>query len=202
MAIRPYGGGGATCDTAFMRYDPERHRRRSIRVPTWDYAQQAWYFVTLCTTGREERFGVIADGMVTLSAAGRIVEDEWWETLARRRSVRLDDYVIMPNHMHGILIINEDSDAVPSPSITGLRSPSRTLGAVIRGFKGASTARINVLQGTPGAPVWQRNYYEHIIRDDRDLDRIRTYIAANPARWHEDAEHPAHHVPRRMASPP
>jgi putative transposase len=166
-----------------MPYDPEHHQRRSIRVRPWDYAQPAWYFVTVCTAGRVPLFGDIHDGVVMLSHAGRVVDEAWWETLAIRSYVRLGDYVVMPNHLHGILIIDEQN-GVQAGLPSTFRSPTRTLGAVIRGFKGASARQINALRGTPGAPVWQRNYYEHIIRDDRDLDRIRSYIANNPSRRH------------------
>jgi len=98
----------------------------------------------------------------------------------------------MPNHVHGIIAITHRSEprrgVSQHASTRGFKSPSQTLGAIVRGFKGAATRRINRRRGTPGEPVWQRNYYEHIVRD---LERIRRYIHRNPARWHRDRNHPA-----------
>jgi putative transposase len=112
----------------------------------------------------------------------------------RAPNVTLDSFVVMPNHIHTIVVIVERGRGVsqydPTASEHRLRSPSQTLGAMARGFKGTTTTRINAARNTPGERVWQRNYYEHIIRNDRDLDRIREYIAYNPLRWEIDQLHP------------
>ena len=162
-----------------MSYDPDRHHRRSIRLQGYDYAQAGAYFITLCTQGRARLFGRVTHGVVELTDIGRIVEEEWARTPAARLNVELDAYVVMPDHIHGILVITyrDDSVALLEASST-LRSPARTIGAIVRGFKGAVVRRA-------GMAIWQRNYHEHIIRSEAALDRIRRYIVANPARWEE-----------------
>jgi putative transposase len=184
----------------------ERHHRRSIRLQGYDYSSAGAYFVTICANARAYGhtpllFGKIVGGEMRLNEAGRIVEEEWRLSATLRTEIELDECVVMPNHVHGIVIINEHRDhppqyenaAVPSVGAYGhtpLRSPSKTIGAMIRGFKSSATKRINQLRGTPGIPVWQRNYYEHVIRNEDSLDRIRLYIAENPARWAYDRENP------------
>jgi putative transposase len=159
-----------------MSYDPDRHHRRSIQLQGYDYAQAGAYFITLCTQGRARLFGRVTRGVVELSDIGRIVAEEWERTPVVRPNVELDAYVVMPDHMHGILVITyHDGGAARAEAGSPLRSPTRTVGAIVRGFKGAVVRRA-------GTPLWQRNYHEHIIRDAAALDRIRCYIAANPAR--------------------
>ena len=189
-------------------YDPERHHRRSIRIRGYDYSQAGAYFVTLCTCNRECLLGNVVDGQMVLNDAGRIVVNVWIKTPELRPNVILDTFVVMPNHFHGIMVIIEPGGDVlrgrgvlqyaptNQSGISQLRSPSQTIGAIIRGFKSAATKRINELRHTPGAPVWQRNYYEHIIRDEAVLNRIRQYITENPARWDEDTENPGRIAPQ------
>jgi len=177
-----------------MGYDPERHRRRSIRLKDWDYAQPGAYFVTIVAYGRELLFGQVVGDEIRLSAFGEIVRDEWLASADIRREIRLDEFVVMPNHLHGIVWIVADDDIVGATGRSPLppRGPTpRSLGAFIAGYKSAVTKRINEMRGTPGNPVWQRNYYEHIIRNERELDTIRHYIRDNPARWAEDPENPS-----------
>ena len=187
------------------------HRRRSIRLKGYDYTQPGAYFVTICTHQRQPLFGRVVDGNMALNAYGEIVREEWFRTAQVRPYVELfkDEFVVMPNHIHGIIWIVARDDAPDmthravgaqrrcAPTIntqprgvTPNNVTPRSLGAIVRGFKSAVTKRINALRGTPGAPVWQRNYYEHIIRDERALDAIRRYIAANPLRWHLDRYNP------------
>jgi REP element-mobilizing transposase RayT len=177
-----------------MPYDPEKHDRRSIRLPHYDYGQPGAYFITTCTQGRVCLFGDVVQGQTTLNAYGRIVAEEWHRTERIRDHVALDAFVVMPNHVHGIIGITHRSDRRRGESkfapTRGFKSPSQTLGAIVRGFKGATTRRINRLRGTPGEPVWQRNYYEHTVRGRRDLERIRRYIRQNPVRWCRDRNHP------------
>lgn len=189
-----------------MRYDSDRQHRRSIRLRDYDYAQDGAYFVTICVQERECLFGAIIDGTMELSVFGRVVEDEWAKTSSIRPNVEIDAFVVMPNHFHAIVVVasdEHDGTAVPPyapttvghQSLTGerraFRSPSQTLGAVVRGFKSAATRRINDLRRMPGTPIWQRNYYEHIIRNERSLQRIRHYIASNPRHWAADQLHPS-----------
>jgi REP element-mobilizing transposase RayT len=167
----------------WLSYDIARfqmHQRHSIRLPGYDYAQGGAHYITLCTARRARLFGHIAAGRMTLSALGRAAEEEWLQTPQIRPNVDLDAFVVMPDHFHAVVVIAERADVATA---SGFRSPSHTLGAIVRGFKAAVTRQANTLWQTSGMIVWQRNYYEHIVRDDADLDRIRRYIAANPTRW-------------------
>jgi putative transposase len=179
-----------------MPYDPRRHHRRSIRLQGYDYSQPGMYYVTLTIQNREPILGSVVDGSVQLSRLGGIVQQEWLRTSIVRPAVRLDEFVIMPDHLHGIIEIckerngdsfvgangNVGANSNSPRHVTPFRSPSRTVGAIIRGFKGASTKRINEERGTAGAKFWQRNYYEHIVRDEREYRRIQKYILENPFR--------------------
>jgi REP element-mobilizing transposase RayT len=166
--------------------------RKSVRIKDYDYSQPGAYFVTICTRNRECMFGEIIDGEMVLNRFGIIVNEEWLRTAILRvwETVEIDTYIIMPNHVHGIVVINHGRGVLQYAPTGMLRSPSQTIGAIIRGFKSASTKRINLSRNTPGNPVWQRNYYEHVIRDEDDLNRIRQYIFENPAHWAEDEENP------------
>ena len=169
--------------------DPKK-QRRSIRLRHYDYSRAGAYFITVCTDGRELLFGEVIDDEVKLNALGRIAAEEWLKSAQVRTEIELDTWVVMPNHIHGIVMITDDrrkSDRSVAPS--GPRP--RSLGALMAGFKSAATKRINTMRGTPGASVWQRNYYEHVIRNESALNRIRQYITDNPAKWSEDPENPA-----------
>ncbi|MDZ7371262.1 MAG: transposase [candidate division KSB1 bacterium] len=184
-------------------YDPTRHHRRSIRLKGYDYTQPGAYFITICTHERAHVFGAVADGTMRLNDAGRIAAQCWRDIPAHFPHVKLDAFVIMPNHVHGVLWIMDDDDngddvgarhAAPLPAAApphteqfGKPVPG-SIPTVVRSFKSAATQRINAWRGTPGAPIWQRNYYEHIIRDERALNAIRCYIQENPLRWHLDRE--------------
>jgi REP element-mobilizing transposase RayT len=178
-----------------VTFDPERDRRRSIRLRGYDYASAGAYFVTLCTRERECLFGDVIDNAIMLNETGRLVADEWLRSATLRTEIDLDAWIVMPNHLHGIVVIN-DQPTVGAygntpPAGNRPRSPSRTLGAMVRGFKSATTARINIMRDAVGVPVWQRNYYEHIIRGDAELHRIRQYVVDNPRQWASDRENPS-----------
>jgi len=149
-------------------FDPKIHHRRSIRLKGYDYARDGAYFVTIVTWQREMLFGEVVDGVMVLNDMGEIVREEWERAPIVRPYIELGAYVVMPNHIHGILIFN--------------------VGAVIGQFKSIVTKRINTLHNSPGVPVWQRNYYDRIIRNEREMSRIWDYIEANPARWEKDEE--------------
>ena len=206
--------------------------RRSIRLKNYDYSQKGSYFITIVTQNRKHLFGKIEDGKMILSSVGKIVEDEWMNTIQLRPNVVLGEFIIMPDHMHMIVTIitqiekKENEEWIHSNP----KSPSHTIGAIIRGFKGASTKKINLflnsrtgelpfapssrtgellfapsapsapspespsalrtgeLPFAPAAPfapnkIFQRNYYEHIIRNQRDYHRIEKYIIDNPRNW-------------------
>ena len=164
--------------------DPEKHRRRSIRLRDYDYSREGVYCVTVCTDGRELLFGEVKDDEMALNELGRIAEEEWLQSARIRIEIELDALVVMPNHVHGIVIIGDNPRRGDRPVARGGPRP-RSLGAMMAGFKSAATRRINTMRGTPGASVWQRNYYEHIVRNQATLDRIRQYITDNPAGWME-----------------
>src|SRR5690606_14708745 len=158
--------------------DRSRHHRRSIRLPEWDYAHPGAYFVTICTHRRECTLADIVDGDVRLSTEGKIVRQCWNDLPARYPHVDLDAFVIMPNHVHGIIVLTEGDDVVGAglrPAPTGDSSPVRRHGLpeIVRALKSFSARRINEHRGTPGLPVWQRSYYERIIRNDRELAATR-----------------------------
>ncbi|MDA8079106.1 MAG: hypothetical protein M0Z79_09235 [Nitrospiraceae bacterium] len=178
------------------KYNPDIHHRRSIRLKGHDYSQAGAYFVTICAWKKECLFGDVLEGEMKENGFGQVVQNEWTRTAVIRPNVELDYHVVMPNHFHGIMTINEcDGQSGRgvlqyAPTNCIFRSPSQTIGAIIRGFKSTVTKHINEFRKTPGLPVWQRNYYEHIIRTDDELNRIREYIVNNPARWAEDEENP------------
>ena len=164
------------------------HHRRSVRLKGYDYAQAGSYFVTLCTHDRACLFGDVVDGQMRLNEYGQVVADSWMWLSDQYPHVELDEWVVMPNHLHGIMVLTgPDGRGGSRTAPTKNRKP---VGRLIGAFKTVSTKRLNTLRHTPGLLVWQRNYYEHIVRSEESLDRIRRYIIGNPARWDEDPENP------------
>jgi len=165
-----------------MTYDPTKHHRHSIRLRAYDYRQAGAYFVTLVCKNREllfqdDRFRAI-------------VEDAWRWLAEQHQFVDLDEYVVMPNHLHGIIGIRHARRGGSRTAPTRFASGRKPLGRLVGAFKTVSTKRINTIRHTPGALVWQRNYYEHVIRSDDELNHVRQYIVHNPANWLEDRENP------------
>ena len=176
-----------------MKHDTSQHYRRSTRLRGYDYSQSGSYFVTVCVQNRERVFGQVVNGEMILNEAGRMVEEEWLKAPAVRPQVELDEFVVMPNHFHGIIIIRNDlgigATHRVAPTMKRPAGPmARSVGAMMAQFKSIATTRIRSL-GHPGF-AWQRNYYEHVIRDDNSLNRIREYIVTNPSRWDLDRENP------------
>jgi putative transposase len=171
-------------------YDPEKHHRRSIRLKDFDYKQPRAYFVTICTQNRECLFGAVTDGQMQLAEAGRIVQAVWGELPSRFSNISLDVFVVMPNHVHGIILVGVQFIAPSGEGDQGEGAMSRApaLGEVVRTYKAVSTRMIRKISNTNFA--WQRNYFEHVIRDDESLNRIRQYILDNPARWDIDRDNP------------
>jgi putative transposase len=170
-----------------------QHHRRSIRLSGFDYSQDGAYFVTVCTQNRDGVFGEIEDGTMVLHSYGQIVFTVWHDLPDHYCHVTADQFVVMPNHIHGIMILSRDH--VAGIGVGGGLKPAPTakmhaLPEIIRGFKTFSSRRINELRGTPGTKLWQRNYYEHIIRNDDELNRIRQYIIDNPINWATDRNNP------------
>jgi len=173
-----------------MTFPRETHRRHSTRLKEYDYSLAGAYFVTVCTYERKCILAGVYDGTIKLSNEGLIVKSSWENLSDHYPHVRLDAYVIMPNHVHGIIVV--DRDDIPR---AGLR-PAPTdkehhgLPEIVRAFNAFSSRRINEFRGLNSVPVWQRSYYEHIIRNDRALDAIRAYIEANPHPWADDPDNP------------
>ena len=186
-----------------MTFDPDKHHRRSIRLKGYDYAQPGAYFVTICTFQRQCLFGDVADGELYLGEFGHIVLQCWGDLVNHYPNVILDVFITMPNHVHGIVVLGDA--ATERPVGAGLKpalptpAPTKLLGLpeIVRGFKSFSSRRINETRNTPGVPVWQRNYYEHVIRDAQELDAVRHYISDNPAKWARDMDNPANMPWRR-----
>lgn len=177
-----------------MEYDRDIHHRRSIRLSGYDYTQSGAYFVTICVDKRVCVFGALADGSLELNDAGRIARNTLSELPSRFSQISLDSFIVMPNHIHGIIFVGAQfiapSDSLPhSREEAGAMNHAPTLGEIIRAYKAVSARAIRC-----GGYVdfkWQRNYYEHIIRDEDSLNRIRQYILDNPIRWDSDRENPA-----------
>jgi len=195
--------------------------RRSIRLPQYDYSQAEVYFVTACSHEQRCLFREIDNSRIHLNPVGRVVSECWVEIPCHFANVSLDAFVVMPNHVHGILVLNVGAR---QPSITSVKQPvvgaqhaaplqswaftvqrrkvvPRSLAAIIRSFKSAATKRVR--ESCPGVrvPIWQRNYYEHVVRRGEHLDSIRRYIWANVEHWAEDEENPANLASSRQKSP-
>ncbi len=191
------------------KYDPQFHHRRSIRLKSYDYSSAGLYFITLLCFERENLFGKIENGEMILNDFGKIAYENWLKTEEIRPQVKLDVFIIMPNHMHAIFQIRSTSrrgelhsphspqheevdpakEHVAQPgqegeSISPLRGPVQTVGAVVRGYKSSVTKQLR-LAGFDGE-VWHRNYYEHIIKTPEAYENISNYILNNPAKWQQD----------------
>jgi REP element-mobilizing transposase RayT len=190
---------------------PPHLSRRSLRLPDWDYSQPGAYFVTMVTYQREHLLGEIANGEMRQNDAGKILWEIWQSLPARYPNISLDAAVVMPNHFHGIVIIEENSVAVAAVGVGGgfaefnyLPHPPplqqrdkesyrlarrRMLIPLVMGYlKMNSSKRINILLNSSGVPIWQRNYYERIVRNDQAYNAICQYIHSNPASWNNDQE--------------
>ena len=211
-----------------MTSRPRIHRRRSIRLDGYDYSQEGLYFVTLCTRDRAALFGRITGGRMELNRAGEIAAASWVWLSRRYTRIELDEYVVMPNHLHGIVVIAREIESAPVKSHNVVvsqgankkgasrRAPTgrptnswldddaasermprhmcsalKPLGGIIGAFKTVSSRKINEFSGNREIKIWQRNYFEHVIRDEKSLERIREYIVCNPAKWQSDKENPS-----------
>ncbi|MFY9803867.1 MAG: transposase [Candidatus Acidiferrales bacterium] len=167
--------------------DTPQYDRRSIRLKGFDYSQPGSYFVTICTHGKKRILSRIENDHVILNPAGEAVRRVWLDPDWRFPSVAFLDFVIMPNHFHGIIRI-----MTPSPSRGAASSAPTscaiTLGKIVRAFKSLSALEVNCTLGRTGEPVWQRNYWDHVIRSAKEHRAVRVYIKQNPPRWERDPE--------------
>ena len=206
-----------------MSYNPQFHHRRSIRIKGYDYTQPGGYFVTLVTQERACLFGEVVNSEIHLSPLGQVVGDEWMRLTKRFPNVELDEFVVMPNHLHGIVVLIDPAGrgtgdigesratmnhpCAPTRTIERFGAPvPGSIPTIIRSYKSSVTQRAQWMgRGTgvnkgseipenfPRAPtVWQRNFYEHVIRNEMEWERIRLYIRENPGLWAKDRENPSH----------
>ena len=169
--------------------------RKSIRLKGYDYSQAGAYFVTLCAYQLKRLFGEIINGKMKLNTIGVIAHQEWFRTGKIRTDVQLfnDEFVIMPNHIHGIIwIIDERATQRVAPTKHSHGPQPGSLGAIIGQYKSITTKHVNKIQNITKGSVWQRNYYDHIIRSDKELESIRQYIQTNPQNWKKDQDIPIH----------
>ena len=189
-----------------MGPEPEKHSRRSIRMEGYDYTLPGAYFVTIISFCRDCHFGEIKDGFIQHSEIGKIVNNCWMRIPRYFNNTTLDECTLMPNHLHGIIFIKESPckgnafdnvDSSQSESILSNALPLRQVGSqsgslssIIQNFKSVSTRIVNKQFFKPGNKIWQRNYFERIIRNERELKAIRQYIRDNPLNWETDKENP------------
>jgi len=181
-----------------MKFDPFKHHRRSIRLRGYDYSQAGAYFVTICAQNRECLFGGIVNGEMNLNPLGEIIL-KWWEALPNYYPpAELDAFVVMPNHLHGIIVVTDVGVASRRPIGQDDPAPTekRSLGQLIGYFKFQATKEINQVRDTAFAKVFQRDYYERVIRNEREWDAIAKYICDNPANWNGDSDNPANFLKR------
>ena len=194
------------------KYNSHIHHRRSIRLQGYDYSQNGAYFVTICTQNRECLLGEIVDGEMRLNDAGVMVKTVWGKLSERFPLVSLGESVIMPNHMHGIICIVGAPLVGAQNSRTGTesnRAPTRgapTLGDITGAFKSITTHEyikgVKEFQWRPfPGKLWQRNYFDHIIRNDESMNKIREYIIQNPLKWLDDIENPEVEDRERVKNP-
>jgi putative transposase len=164
-----------------VKCGPQVHRRRSIRLAGYDYSQAGGYFITICSHNRAL---LLEDERVQ-----HVVRSAWQDLPARFPTIALDEFTVMPNHIHGIILLR--GAASSAQTLQGAASSAPTLGRVVRAFKSISAIEANEILHRSGQPFWQRNYYEHIIRDEDELHALRQYIRDNPVNWKTDADNPS-----------
>lgn len=174
-----------------MVFNPRRHHRISHRLKGHDYGSPGAYFITANCFNGTHLFGEVVNGVMHLNDLGQIVYTQWFRTEVIRPNITLGAFIIMPDHIHGIIIINEKREAsikvinlsVQDGNQKKLISTSQTIGAIMRGFMGAVTSQINQLRGTPGEKIWQVNYWDRLIRTEKAFHKISAYIHNNPKKW-------------------
>ena len=196
-----------------MNFNPDIHHRHTIRLKNYDYSQNGAYFVTLCSWQRESLFGEIVGGEMLLNDFGVIVRNSWGWLAEQYAHVALDEWAVMPNHFHGIILItngdgglrtvnSQMDNSQTGVSRTAPTGKAKSLGSLIGAFKTVCTKQINIIRNNPGCPVWQRNYYERVIRDETELAAAREYIVNNPLKWELDRENPVNFTVGAVREPP
>ncbi len=182
--------------------NPSSPHRKNLRIPDFDYSQPGAYFVTIVTKDRKTLFGQIVDGEMVLNDIGRMVEEVWIAIPSHFPNVELGEFVIMPNHIHGIISITvAETHAIPAqrahdvgathasplPRVSKGPVPG-SVAAIIGSFKSAASKKFHKITNNPRKNLWQRNYYEHVIKNERDYQATYDYILANPMNWEKDEE--------------
>lgn len=162
--------------------------RRNLRLRNFDYSRRGGYFITICSHQKRCIFGNIQNSFVQLSAIGEIVNNNWLQIPKHTPRVEIGTFVVMPNHIHGILYIIDEEFGIEPTSIPRTKQKSPNIGAILGWFKMSVTRDVRITM--PGVEVWQRNYYDHILRNEVDEQRIMEYIQMNPLRWANDEENP------------
>lgn len=184
-----------------MKYNPDIKGRRSIRLKGYDYSQSGMYFITICTQSRRCLFGEIFDGEMKCNAFGQIVKSQWHELSKRFVNIKFDEFIVMPNHIHGIVIVGAPlagahvKNRVATSTSRAAARAAPTLGDIIGAYKSLvfQYCLEHIKSNSPKrvlGKIWQRNYYEHIIRSEDSLEKIRNYIVTNPKNWDEDELNP------------
>ncbi|HWP93249.1 MAG TPA: transposase [Thermodesulfobacteriota bacterium] len=173
----------------------DKYRIDSTRLKDWDYSSSGYYFVTICTKKQECFFGEVVDGQIRLFETGEIAAEEWQKTEQIRQNVKLDEWVVMPNHIHGIVIITNNVET--TRRVVSTLKPN-SLGAIIGQFKSVTTKRIRAKGYSDFA--WQPRFYEHIVRSEESLEKIREYILNNPIKWELDEYHPENLIVAKIQS--
>ncbi len=167
----------------------QKYSTKSHRMPNYDYSSGGGYFLTICCYDKECLFGEVVDGEMVLNELGEIVHDEWQKTSEIRPNVVVDEFIVMPNHVHGILILNSNKrrDTEHRVSTEAFGKPTKnSIPTIIRSYKATVTKKINERNNYFCAKIWQPNYHDRIIRNENELNRIREYIQQNPNNWEDD----------------
>ncbi len=162
--------------------------RKNLRLRGYDYSLPGVYFITICTAKRKCLFGDIRGGQMIRNDAGDAVAEIWARLPQRFPNLSLDCFVVMPNHVHGVIVFNNPGTKQNRGAASSAPTNTVALGRVVRAFKSESAIRVNAILKTPGHSVWQRNYFDHIVRAGKELDEIRRYIHDNPSLWDSDPE--------------
>lgn len=183
----------------------QTRQRKQLRLKGYDYSQCGSYYITICTQNRSCLFGDVRYGEIVLNDYGKIVQNEWCKTGEIRENIFVEDFIVMPNHIHGIIRVDDDAtkghmqcgnrgdgdvknghmQCAPTGNSFG-GSVSNSISTIVKLFKSTTTRQIKQIRNASKSSIWQRGFYDHIIRDEDDLNRIREYIFTNPAKWEED----------------
>jgi len=201
-----------------MKYNPDIHKRKSIRLKDHNYSQKGSYFITLCIQNRECLLGDIVEEKMILNSAGYMIKQSWYELSEKFLNIILDAFIIMPNHFHGIIVITEEGEYKESEQMEGVPGEGEhkvrpygtgenTIGRILQIFKSVTTYKYavgvkeNEWKPFPGK-LWQRNYYDHVIRNEEELAETREYILNNPLKWNIDEENPSTGIKNKNNSIP